>query len=55
MVLIFESFLAFQGKWETDCEDRVLPEGSTFIVKIAYIVAYIIYLCVLMEAKFLEN
>ena len=27
MLLIFKSFLAFQGKWETDCEDRVLPEA----------------------------
>ena len=26
MLLIVKNFLAFQGKWETDYKDRVLPE-----------------------------
>ena len=27
MLLIVKSLMAFQGKWETDCEDRVLLEA----------------------------
>ena len=30
MLLIFKSFLAFQRKWETDLEDRVLPAALSF-------------------------
>ena len=55
MVLIVKSFKAFQEKWETDCEDRVLSEALSFIVKITYIVAYIIYLCMLRKLNFLKT
>ena len=26
MLLVVKNFLAFQGQWETDYKDRVLPE-----------------------------
>ena len=30
MLSIFKSLLTFQGKLETDCEDRVLPAALSF-------------------------